>query len=70
MCRRKPTQYEVVTYIQKANDWQVSEIIHAAIYRFNEVFPDWEGSFLSVPRNNPEEREKMLRSILEFHQNH
>ena len=70
MCRRRPSQYEVVQYIKEANDWQISEIIHAAIHRFNQVFPEWEVSFLSVPRNNPEEREKMLRSILEFHQNH
>ena len=69
MCPRKPTQHQILSYIEDANDWQISEIIHTTVHRFNQLFPDWDVSFLSLPKNDPAERERMLQAILQLHKN-
>ena len=58
---------DVLEYIDRTDDLQLSEIIRAIIGRYNEVHPDWEISFLSLPKNDPVQQEQMLQSILQLY---
>ena len=66
MFRRKPTLAQVLTFIRQSDDTQANEIIHALIARYKEVHPDWDLTFLSLPKNNPTERQNMIQRAIEF----
>lgn len=51
---------ELLDGIEKASDMDMSEIIKALIRRNNRVHPEQETIFLSLPRNDREERERLL----------
>lgn len=56
--------YEVLRRIEESDDLEISEIIRAVIQRYHVCFPDWEIIFLSLPRNDPQERERGLEELL------
>ena len=58
---------DVLEYIDRTDDLQLSEIIRAIIHQYNEVHPDWEISFLALPKNDSLQREQMLLSILQLY---
>lgn len=62
--------YHILAGIEQADDFEINEIINAVIRRYQAVFPDWEVMFLSLPKNDPEERRKALQSIINFLKNH
>ena len=66
MFRKKLTLAKVLKFIHQADNSQVSEIIQALVSRYGEVHPDWDVAFLSLPKNNPAERENMIQSALHF----
>ena len=65
----KASSTEVLTYICQTDADQLSEIIQAIVQRYGQINPNWEVSFLSFPKNDPMQRDQMLRSILELHKN-
>ena len=58
----------ILSFIHQADDAQISEIIQALILRYGQIHPDWDVSFLSLPKNDPIQRQQMLRSILQLHE--
>ena len=64
MFRPKTDLDRVLTFIRKADDRQINEIIQALIARYGEVYPNWDVTFLSLPRNNPEERNNVIQHFL------
>ena len=61
---KKKSLTQVLKFIQQADDGQVSEIIQAIVARYGEVYPDWDVTFLSLPKNNPTERENIIQHFL------
>ena len=59
--------------IEEADDLELSEIMQAIIRRENHIFPENETFFLSLPKNDREERRRVLdgvtRCLLEEKQN-
>ena len=66
MFEKNVTLPQVLEFIRQADDCQVNEIIHTLSARYKEVHPDWEVTFLSLPKNNPTERKNMIQSALHF----
>ena len=64
MFRRKPTLSKVLEFIRQADDSQISTIIQALVSRYGEVYPDWDVTFLSLPKNDPEERKNLIQHFL------
>ena len=64
MFRKKLTLAKVLKFIHQADDSQVSDIIQALVSRYKEVHPDWEITFLSLPKNNSTERENIIQYFL------
>ena len=64
MFQQEITLDQVLTYIHQADDLQVNEIIQAIVSRYREVYPDWDITFLSLPRNDPEERNHLIQYFL------
>lgn len=46
--------------IEEADDLELSEIMQAIIRRENHIFPENETFFLSLPKNDREERRRVL----------
>lgn len=52
--------------IERANDFEISQIIRAIIQRYSKIYPDQEIIFLSLPVNKSEERKQTLASAFDF----
>ena len=59
----------VCTFIEASNDAEIMDITQCVTARYSKRFPDWEVSFLSLPRD-PVQREDVLMRIIEFYRNH
>ena len=57
----------VLMYIDQADSGQVSQIVQALTTRYSQLYPDWETSFLSFPKNDPAQRKQILRSVLNIY---
>ena len=66
MFKEKITLVQVLEFIRQADDCQVSEIIQGLIARYKEVHPDWEVTFLALPKNDPDERKNVIQGTLHF----
>ena len=64
MYQQEITLNQVLTYIHQADDLQVNEIIQAIVSRYRDIYPDWDITFLSLPRNDPEERNNLIQYFL------
>ena len=52
--------------IKQADDYEIYEIVTAAMDRYREVYPEWEIMYLAVPKNNPEERKRILEQAFNY----
>lgn len=52
--------------IKTANRSEIDAILDALSQRFASLYPEWELSFLTLPRNNPELRRSILRRVMEL----
>lgn len=52
--------------IERANDLEITQIIRAIIKRYSKIYPDQEVIFLSLPVNDPKERDRTLASAFEL----
>lgn len=58
-----------LTQIQQADDAELTQIINAVIRRYGIQYPDQEAMFLTLPKNDPEERRNTLNSIFDLLKN-
>ena len=56
----------MVNIIRNADRGEIDEIFDAALRRKRELYPDWAIYYAAVPRNNREERENTVRSLLRY----
>ena len=54
---------ELVKQIQQVTDFQIDELILLVSHRFNQLRPNREGIFLSLPCD-PDERKKEIEKII------
>ena len=52
---------EVIRAIEKADKEDIQDILHAAMERYRELYPDWKIQFVSVDPNAMDERSVKLR---------
>jgi hypothetical protein len=57
---------QLVQRITEADDIALSEIVQAVIKRYGVLHSDWEIMFLSLPKYDVEERNRILRSVSEI----
>lgn len=55
---------QMMDMIQYADDHQISQIVRAVIRRFSVIRPDEEVMFLTLPKNDVEECERVIMSVL------
>ena len=53
---------DVLKIIRLAEDTELSKITLEIIARYSILHPDWEIVFLSLPKNDPGERERCIRA--------
>ena len=66
MFHRKNTLNEILNFIDHVDTNQLSTIVQAIVKRYGQISPDWEISFLSLPKNDPFRRQQILQSILQL----
>lgn len=57
---------QILHKIEQASDAQITEIIQAVIRRYGRVYPNDEICFLSLPRDDPQERRRILDAAVEL----
>jgi hypothetical protein len=57
---------QLVQRITEADDIALSEIVQAVVKRYGVLHSDWEIMFLSLPKYDVEERNRILRSVSEI----
>jgi len=56
----------VLYYIERACRKQIDEILNAAMRRKETLFPNWEICYLALPKNDRENRQRILEKMLEL----
>ena len=56
----------LIQTIEQADGELVDEIIQALQRRYQKLYPQWEVMFLSVPREDCEERRRILERIFQM----
>lgn len=67
--REKNTE-QILSGIQEADEKTLDEITKAIIRRRNILFPEWELFLLSLPKNDLEERRRILAQTMDFLEHH
>ena len=65
---RKAINHFVLRQVAKSDDAQISQIIQAVISRYAEVYPGWDVSFLSLPKD-PAQRRKQVQRLIDLLEN-
>lgn len=55
--------HSILAAISQADDCQLSEMVQAIIRRYGNLHPQEEILFLSLPRESPEERQRILTAL-------
>ena len=51
---------KLISAIMEADSAELSELIQAVTHRYRELHPDWEISFLCLPKNDEEARTQII----------
>lgn len=54
---------ELCQRIRLANPEEINDILQAAFERYRILFPNDEILYLSLPKNNPQERQRLLQMM-------
>lgn len=54
---------ELIRQIKQAPVEEIGDILQAAMERYRVLFPEEEILYLSLPKNNPQERQRLLQTI-------
>ena len=57
---------DVLDFIENAEDFEMSEIVKAALRRNDWLNPELETVFLTLPREDTEQRRRILESTVEL----
>ena len=56
--------------IDSADSSELNEIVRCVLHRYDELFADEEVVFLSLPKHHKEERQRIIRAVLQMEQHH
>ena len=56
----------ILDFIENAEDFEMSEIVKAAVRRNDWLYPELETVFLTLPREDTEQRRRILESTVEL----
>lgn len=54
---------ELLSQIRQADAAALNDIAQALMDRYNVLFPNDDVFFLSLPKNNPQERQRLLQKL-------
>lgn len=54
--------------IQTMDDAQLAEVIRAVMRRYDQLYPEWDACFLTLPKD-PKERKQALGNLFSFLEN-
>ena len=54
---------ELLNQIRQADGAALNDIAQALMERYHTLFPDDDVFFLSLPKNNPQERQRLLQMV-------
>ncbi len=57
-------KHGVKQFIDSASPAELNEIVMAVLKRYGQLYADEEVVFLSLPKSDPEERQRIIRTIL------
>ena len=57
---------KVYEYIEEADRRQTMEILDAAVYRFRELYANQELILLTLPKNDPAERSRLVAQAIKM----
>lgn len=56
--------------LMHANTEQIDAVLQAAVKRREELHPEWDMTYIALPKNDPEKRMEMLLEMVNLEQNH
>lgn len=58
---------EILSEINRMEEYDdLMAVLDAATMQWNRMFPDWEIVTMSVPRNDPDEKKRLIRLAFKF----
>ncbi|MGM9604637.1 MAG: hypothetical protein ACI3XG_06190 [Faecousia sp.] len=57
---------DILDFIENAEDFEMSEIVKAAVRRNDWLYPELETVFLTLPREDSEQRRRSLESAVDL----
>ncbi|MBQ3147136.1 MAG: hypothetical protein IJB91_05340 [Oscillospiraceae bacterium] len=57
---------KIYEYIEEADRRETMEILDAAVNRFRELYDDQELILLTLPKNNPAERSRLIAQMADM----
>ena len=55
---------EILKRIGSTDTFEIDEILWACIQRRRALYPDWDFVFVSLPKNDPQERKRILCGLI------
>ena len=56
----------VLSYIDDADGRTTDRILDAVLERRRELFPEWDMVYFALPKNDPKEREALMKRVWEL----
>ena len=58
----------VLDFIEQADDYELNEMMDAITERYQVLHPDWEVSYLALPKHDRHKRREILEFALKYEQ--
>ena len=56
--------YDVLELIESAGTYEIDSVLWAAIQRKRELYPNWDFVFVSLPKENLQERVQLVHDLI------
>ena len=59
-------QQEVIDRITQAEAGEIQEYVAAAFNRYRQLYPEWDITYMAIPKNDPEDRKRTIQYMIEM----
>lgn len=59
-------QQEVIDRITQAEAGEIQEYVTAAFNRYRQLYPEWDITYMAIPKNDLEDRQRTIQYIIEI----